>query len=363
MFQYIENHNSLMANPVSRLGVQRKRPPVNRLFFPDAHINQSHLDGRILVGALVDLKKLISEGSIQKTNCAAPCDLSFSFPTVNQDIAFDAVNSLAFEAYSDLVSSSTLRAYAGLLLAAVSGNTHMQSVCNGNASCMSELESDFEEILLSRGLIQDNSYNIISDGDTIEASANVATELGWLPFLGSSRADDDDKIEPCELIVVFPQFSNQSESNGTKMSFYNIEAKLFDVDGFKNVFNFSTGSLVDIIFDDLSTVEDERRSKVLGWMEPEDNNLSLMRVPSTSIWYRNFETATLMRPLSTTVNPHGGGWMVEAPETKGETATIDFIVKVQAFSGNSTAEGSAVKTFAISQSLTVADTSVTNFCP
>jgi hypothetical protein len=338
ILQYLELHAKFYANPKNRTGVHLFRYADNDVYFPDGYRNDIHLDGRVISAVFNDIRKFVSGESVVIYNgcdegSSGSCVKEGSSSPVSEGLAFDETLKLAFTVFGDpnLDIYSTFQDYAIVLSEACSGYFASSLLLCTN---FADIEADIREILLSRGLLSphenlsDTQQNIDageSGGNPLSLVAGtdpdfypvyVSGTLGFLPFPdhASGLSNDNDTVEPCELILIYPNIENRSESQGMPASLYDIAVELGAVtNGLKAYVNPSNGSVTDEIPRGVPG-SGPYPMKLLGWLEPGENVQAKLR-DFGSNWYKDLGRSAFTQKLSSTHFPTGVGFLVQAPES------------------------------------------------
>jgi hypothetical protein len=217
----------------------KSRDPKNALSIPSAYSSRSIYDiGRILSGAMNDYRQALQGVTIAKL--AGPSAIT-GLASPKGEEAWDMALGLllqTFYKFPTTEAQATLTRFAGQMLA----------TCDVTAQCESTL---LKSILINRGLLSQRYFDHASiysankrvDEQTIKSGAagtaneflftlgksNVTDDdadkrwglympqtLGWAPFTpgGSLEFNNGDAVlNPCEVVVVFPQIVNQTQSD------------------------------------------------------------------------------------------------------------------------------------------------------
>jgi hypothetical protein len=236
LFRYtLNNIYKITPNEFEGYLSGRYRDPDNALSFPAAYSYRSFYDiGRVLSAAMNDYRKLRQGRSVAKILNSSNID-----PIDNQgSAAWDIAVGLLFQTFHELDPddgdpltldgmSITFNSFAGKLI----------ETCASTPGCGS---AKLRLVLENRGILTPNYYDpaavsatpwsqsittgnnflvqlgqsLIEDDQAEERwGLHMPKTLGWAPFMpgGSTRfANDDGVLNPCEVIVVFPQISNNT---------------------------------------------------------------------------------------------------------------------------------------------------------
>ena len=355
ILRYLEANSPNVFSSNGRTGNRHTRNAENRLFFPDSYLNHEHLDGRVLAATLNDFRKYLQGQVVSLTNCSSGSCQVHS-PGVPQSLrdSFEIVLRIVHNAFADLVLSSSMHQFSSFIVNETQSGNQLGAVCSSSA-CSSSIASHFQQILIHRGLMANTTQRPLVSN--IQDIANIMTfthEMGFIGFSETGQANNDNLVQPCEILLVYPKFTNTSNSQSTQIDLMNLDISIVaNGDGTfpqpQEVSRASDSTIIDF----LSPGDSQ---KVFGWIKPGESSDSLMK-GTTSGWFDSQQNATLMRPLSGTHFPVGGGYIVRAPNSANTSASLTFQLRAQAQSSNSTFTSQAIN---INQTLTT--TSGTGFC-
>ncbi len=201
----------------------------NTLTFPNAYLDSPHDLGRIVSGALYDLVWVSSGNTLDVFPSESPCpfaDLNCSVQMGSQTKAqaYDNVLELVLLSFAKLEATPsaenvTFSGFSKLML----------DSCDALATWCTR--SSFTKILEARGLKTIHNWYIGTDtaaapqnehlakfgDDPVARGIILPDTLGWIPFRpggSSSFANDDQYVDPCEAIIVFPNVTNSSNLLG-----------------------------------------------------------------------------------------------------------------------------------------------------
>jgi hypothetical protein len=350
VFAYLEM-NSPYYFSGQRTGNNHIRHFRHSLSFPAAYVDQMHLDGRVIAGALNDIRKYFQNKSISLINCSSNCQLNSPLPALSSGEAYDAMVKLAYDAYSRMTTNSTLYSYVKQLSQELRSNSMGQSLCSkiasaNQASCKETLWQHTQYILMSRGLLYFTTEYPANSNIVENQQIKICPKLGAMSPTGGSSGT----ISSNEDLLVFPYIKNISaETNANnKVHFYDIKIKLKGYSGFSEVTYVSNGQTktADFLVDSA-----KRETKIFGWMAPGKNSFDLM-TSSISDWYKSQPTvggSFGVYPSSSRAY-YAYNWRVRAPSS-GQ-ASMQFEVKLKSFASDSITNE---KTFNFTQTLSVGD--------
>lgn len=351
------NSNSPMFFDDARTGPTHNRSMRHALSFPQSYVNHLHLDGRIVAGAINDLRKILMGETVSLQNCTGNCQVKFTSARLSPEEAWDLALRISYMPLQKLVPSSSLQRYAERLYQQVAeGDEARTAICRSNASCVNELKSDLSLILQSRGLLSWNGYPRFTDAINLPGQGGTPdlrayTVPAFVPV--GSNSDSDGDIEPCETVVLLPNFKNNTDESTQQANFYDIEVTLLSISGFTDIPSGS-GVAESVV----GRVGGNSRTKVLGWMAPGDYSWTLART-SSSKWFEERPAVGSQLeefPTASTV-PNAVGWAVRAPASG--TASARFRIKLRVY--NARYYDDAFSDFTVTQSVTI-PTNKSNFC-
>gem|GEM_PF-2131931 len=261
-------NNLYPLSPESYTGELRgaERDPSNTLYFPNAYIPSAHLLGRVLSGAFNDIRQLgvhsgtgvrrLPGGACEKVVGCALADfvdrdedpserIPYGSVAVSEETSWDLSMALFYRAFYALRQESSSDAL-GITLHAFAAVVVEQ--CAAWATCESTFGSaNVESIMKDRGLLSTRLFNpsipateqdvkdvnvasvkhladfgiVGVTGNEDSAQDNITrrwgitadTELAWIPYTpgGSLQFANNDGIpSPCEVVIVFPNITNNS---------------------------------------------------------------------------------------------------------------------------------------------------------
>ncbi|NCN27685.1 hypothetical protein GW915_08935 [bacterium] len=357
------NSNSRNFFEGQRTGPTHNRHLRHRLSFPKSYVSHLHLDGRIVAGAINDIRKLLMGESITLENCSGTCTVSFSSKKVTAPEAWDLALRISHLPLRKLVQSSTLQRYAERLYEEVAEGSDVKNLCASSQACINELKSDVSLLLQGRGLLSWSNFPRYSRKLTLPGQSGVTDpELilysypAFIPVgqeLGLS--DNDTVIEPCEAIVLLPNMKNNTDQTNTRAQMFETTASLLSISRFQNL----TDSNGDLSEDTTGRVGSDSRVKILGWMSPGERTWDLSRSAS-SLWYRVQPAVASQLATFPSVNnlPSSVGWAVRAPSSGSVSAR--FNIRVRVYNTISNVE-SYVTDFNVTQTAVI-PTDQSNFC-
>jgi hypothetical protein len=331
-FTFLNNNARELVSPQSRNGVDFFRSVGNDLFFPDGFRQSAHLDGRVVSAALNDFRKYLLGKTVKKVNCTVSATETCNFSVRSSPLSAERANAfavkLAFNAFAELVRSSSYTDYALLLT----------ELCVAGENCpdTGTASSVLRQILIQRGLI--SSFPVIADNSSVVFSQNeevadlyINSELGWRPFPDNTDlADSDSFIEPCELILVYPRIRNSTQARVTKKVLHNLKAQLMSVDGFTEV------RVSDRAIDPFPTAS-MKPSKLLGWLSPNDE-FGVLEKDATSRLYTVRGSSTFTKLFGKNFTVPSMGWIMFAPNELGKSGSLRFKYKTRIFNSRLSGE-------------------------
>ena len=333
---YLANNAPILTSSANRTGIEQNRSLANVLVFPFGYRRQSHLDGRILSGAMNDYRKWLKGDTVtQLTGCAGSslgnCPIAPNAAPVLDSSAWETSLKLALLAFQDLSTTSSYEFYSQQLLSRCTANPLL---CPNGASVA------LTRILQGRGLRRTNfqlnpPVPTIGDFTDVDADIQVSADLGFMPFPNDPGfANSNETLEPCELILIYPIIKNNSrrpEFLGS--AFYEITIELASTTGFTPLRLGSPPKVVEPI----TPLPGSPLKKIFGWMDPSDttendNNISLIRNESSS-WYVNAGSSVFTQKLGSTFFPSPVGFLAKAPSVATTTdvkrVTASFRVQLK----------------------------------
>jgi hypothetical protein len=329
---FFTNNAFELISETNRNGRSQIRVAQNELFFPRAYTGQINLDGRVISGALNDFKRYLEGAPIRQLSqcngaqaCAIPAR-STSFDSVT---AYKKSVKLGLLAFGDLVDTSTLHAYAKFLLAKCQSSP---DICSAPTD-----RTVLQKILLGRGLLQLNEVPVTTLSQytfgAVGSSEDfqMSLDIGVMPFPNESLANLDERIDPCEVLLIFPKVSNKSGflSGRTPLEIRNWKINLGAVEGFQPVLNGSPPRAVEVIPSLGSSAKAEE--KTWGWMSPTENDEDSSNIINAinSPWNRDNLGSPFTQRLSSTFFPSPLGWLVKAPSTPSTVVRARFRFEFQ----------------------------------
>lgn len=202
----------------------------NPFYFPDAYMSapqitdlgNHHANGRVVSGAFHDIVQAASGNTVEIFSYANNCPYGVG------ECSVQMANLTTTSAYNNALQLLLLS------LVKLNANPDKASVgFSGYAEHISEACSELsfwcdavsvEKILASRGLrtvyrwgdSYSQLYDLGLEGEEDSKGLILKNGLGWVPFMPggtTTYANDDNLLDPCEVIYVFPNLENQSNSD------------------------------------------------------------------------------------------------------------------------------------------------------
>ena len=340
---FFSSNARYLVSPQYRLGTAFTRLVNNRAKFPEGFRQDLHFDGRVVSGALNDFRRYLDGSGFVAANCAptdtsSDCRVAGSSRPMSRKAAEEFVLKLAFEAFKGMGTTSGLYDFAYSL------KTLCQSECvaiNQEPGAHALLTA-----LKGRGLIPE--HDPVAEGTALrfsdtedEADLLVDRTLKWRPYPDNgSAADLDAYLEPCELVMVYPDLENltlATDGGRVPLEVHNISVSLLEYTGFGEVSLTSRLTRKTKILDPLEVVKDEVPYKILGWLNPGDK-LSDLVGDSDSRLYTSSAQSTFTRTLGKNFNVPSVGWLVHAPSDFGLSGTMKLRFSASIYNGENSGE-------------------------
>ena len=203
----------------------------NPFYFPDAYMSapqisglgNHHANGRIVSGAFNDIVQAASGNTVSTFTYAETCPYGAS-----SECDVQMANLTRTSAYNNvlqLVLLSLVKLNADPDKSDVGFSGFAEHVSNACNELSFWCDSDgVNKILASRGLrtvhrwgdTYSQLWDLGSADETDSKGIVLNSGLGWVPFMPggtTTYANDDNVLDPCEVIYVFPDIVNQSNSD------------------------------------------------------------------------------------------------------------------------------------------------------
>lgn len=322
---FFSNNARYLTTAQNRMGIEFDRAVNNRMRFPDGFRQQMHFDGRVIAGALNDFRKYLDGEGYQSVNCelnnlSSECRVSGMNPPLSKEEAGNTVIQLALDAFASMAIHSSYYDYV----------TVLERNCAASCPDAAVSAARLDIILRARGLLPTSAAlstavsGVKFSSAQAEADIYVDEQLAWRPFPGSVYADSDSYLEPCELVMVYPDMRNVTNATNTdatpktRLQIENITAELVSV----SANGFTPAILGKTVLDYLPGVSSSYTSlKSLGWLNPGESFSALVE-DKTSRLYTNSGKSTFTRVFGSGFNVPSVGWLVHAPSKFGATGNM-----------------------------------------
>jgi len=309
-----------------------------------------HSDGRVVAGALNDLRRLLMGQSVDILHCTtstelAPCTVTLAAPYLSEADAWMAVFRLAHQAYGDLNIQSSLH-YYGKRLAV---RCLEYAWCSGTAT-----STALKRILVGRGLVsgdvtsgtaQDAPTTVIVEAapaptPTPSSAAAPALSVGYRVLSeGKYFANSDDYVDPCEGLLIWPNFTVAAQAN-----LYSVSVQIKEISGFQNLID-ADGNAYENTLTPLTSF------KVFGWMSPSESTSTLINT-KTSRWYTlsggqtfaSYPTG-LDYAENTPAKLSAVSWAVRAPANRSTEASVKWLVTYRVYNSDTVPSSPVTKEF------------------
>lgn len=307
ILSYMEgNIGELLKNGSARTGVEYKRNLNHSLSFPAGYRQDAHLDGRLVAGALADVAEIIEKETSQKSD------------------SYQQTLKLANEVFALMATNSTLHKYSKLVVAE-SSKILGPTVCKNNPACVERVSTSVKQALLKRGIL--SPYDTVSNLPSAGIDYVVSTNLAFKEFPNFSMfSNQNGKIDPCEVILVYPKMTNLSPQNG---KFYSFMDGLMMIDSHSNFSEVSHPNDSSDILDELDAKSEN--VKYLPWLNPGEDSATLINNFSSRLYLTEHGTS-YTNPLSVTYYPSDLGWLVRAPSSG--SGTVKFVIQFRTYNSD-----------------------------
>jgi hypothetical protein len=351
-----------------RTGPRHIRQVNHTLSFPDAYTYALHYDGRVVAGALNDLRKYLQNGSHNLIECSSNCQIVSPIPGIGSERAFDYMVRIAYRAYQLISRNTSLYNYAKAIALELKSGNLGRELCSSE-SCRNTLSTHAQYIMMSRGLIfYSDKYPINMNLATTANIIKTCPSLGALSFSAvMNQANDNNRIDANEELIVFPYLRNVSAPNSNRgAQLFDIKVDLSAFEGFLEVVENDGGTNYKA---DFLVEANKRERKKLGWLEPGSDTLSRLR-DAASPWYFDqpsvggsfLQIPEYVPPSSADYfGPYymEAGWRVRMPSSG--SASMTFRITTRSFASE-TAGAYLVNSGVLKQTLSVNQTNYSN-CP
>lgn len=349
---YLENNMPLIkAGTIVREGTYNRS--ISKSWgFPETFVFQSHLDGRVIAAAVNDLRKYISNQDIAIRGCtpagSAGCSVNVGFTVTGVSDMWIKTFELSMLAFEDLTSTSTYRDYARKLIDEAETFMIAQG-CTG--ACATALRVDLTKLFKGRGLIEADSVAPITVALTAGATAatpiKYGTSFNFVPFeVSQGLSNDDNKLSECEIAMVMPDITNNTDVVGPATDLYNIYYRVVSTTNLQEVKD-ANGAVIDYLSGT------NRKWKAWGVLAPGKRGLDGVAT-STSSWYTTTNGSHFSAPASLSNFPVYWGYMVSVPRNRAtQTITINWQVVMYPKNASSTLLKTTISS--ITQSLVIDD--------
>lgn len=346
ILEYLAVNAQYLFSQNNRTGTKhRRKMSGSSLYFPRDYVGDFHLDARIVSSALNDIRKYLEGQTVNLLqNCGTSCSVRWSTTTpMNTPDAFDMANTLAHDAYREIVPDSTIVHYSERIIAAANRKT-WSAQCGSSSTCKSELISEITSILKSRGIHTSNPIRcdssgtcnpFVISGSTPELRLNTGGNLYFVPlFTNLVESDTDAVLDRCEAILAIPDISIAST---VRASLYDMLFEVYDTDQksspLRSVTGFSSLNNIDRLTQNLPVFDPyDLEIKLWGFLLPGESIVSLAGNTSSRYYAQHQESVLSPHPNSlTSANPSPLGWALRAPANVGDIGTIEFAISVRPF--------------------------------
>ncbi|HVJ64636.1 MAG TPA: hypothetical protein VM901_05225 [Bdellovibrionota bacterium] len=338
---YLENNMPLVrADTVVREGFHNRS--LSRLWrFPDTYIFNPHMDGRVIAGAINDIRKYIMNQKVQISGCSdslnpnPACFVKFGVDIVGIEDPWIKAFEISMLAFQNLTTPATnsYRFYARKLIDQVETFAASQGCAVSPAACGAEVRADMLQLLAGRGLINlDTNYtyltldpaNATHVGTAATARIRVNSSFNFVPFdPNRNLSNADNKLSECEIAVVMPDILNNTNVVGDATDFYNVHFRIKPN---------TISNLVPVRDANDQIIEQIEGSsiewKFWGSLAPGRRGVDNVAV-SASDWYKSVNGSHFAKPPTLTNFPVPFGYMVSIPRNRaGQVINITWEVRM-----------------------------------
>lgn len=299
---YLESNSPFIYDVSSTHGAVHSRRMDNNLAFPAAYMGAIHLDGRVLTSAFNEFRKYLRGAGIGDAS------------------AWDYVFTVAYAALNRISSQKTFRGYAE----AVIEECATQSWCDDDKKA--RLKAIFEErkILIS---------SVNPPSSAALPGYGLFNDLGFFEIPGISEwSNENGKLEPCEVVVIFPNIRGHSIHELTNAT---MELRNYDSPSGFALFSTARGDV-------------SAKKLDLTRLAPSEVYRDLVSNLNSRL-YTPQQRAIFTHKVAKDLLPSGVGWVVRV-NAKATAVTASFNLRMQAATLRSNIYGAQS---AVSQKATV----------
>ncbi len=386
ILRYLSANANSLFDSTSRLGKLHNRSADNTLVMSDAFMDEAHLDGRILSGALNDIRKLLSGKEVSLLDCTVTgsetCKRQLSTGTLSSDNAWKKTLLLSHRALEDITISSSFHAYGKAVLARFTTENVAYTEPVSAILVQRGVIANIRDTTAAKNLVDfDASRTLTAGTNSSTNDVHFGTTLGFYPFPNAPAiANGNSTVERCEAILIYPRFKNntvnmESVTNTKLADLFRVTVTLNDVTGFSEVAFPNTSIPVDPLDDQTERLAN---TKIFGYIPANDSTFSdtnNLVSNASSPWYQRQGDSFFTNPIEAIVSnggqsvscvrsalggrkpisdcwyPSDVGWLVEAPTLAETPVSTTFKVTLQPY--NALTITKKLENISIQQSLSV----------
>lgn len=329
--------------------------------FPETYILQEHFDGRVVSAAVNDLRKYLQGQDVAIRNCTPvgdpSCFVSLSGKVSGVEDMWMKAFELSMLAFEDSGVQTTYRGYFKNLMT----ETASFVTANGCGGCAAEVRSDLLALFAGRGLIEADTASVYTTaiaaskiGTAADDTIRMGASFNFVPFaISSGKANGDAKLSECEIAVVMPDLTNNSNLAGPRSDFYNIHFRMKSFSNLQEV-KYTDNTIVDPL------TGSEQDWKFWGILKPTEKGANKL-LTSGSGWYTVTNGSHFSKPATLDNYPVSWGYMITVPRNRaGATISITWEIILQPKFSDTNA---AKTTFESTQTLVIdTDSAAKGFC-